>query len=30
MTLDVDEMTTTDNSAAVRINPLINTLTKRT
>ena len=28
MTLDVDEMTTTDNSAAVRINPLINTLTK--
>lgn len=28
MTLDVDEMTLADNSAAVRINPLINTLTK--
>ncbi len=28
MTFDVDEITTTDNSAAVRINPLINTFTK--
>lgn len=28
ITLDVDELTITDNSAAVRINPLINTLTK--